>query len=95
MKYNTKGKTIAEVVKETREIIKKHRINKPKGKLYYIKKYQDCTAIIESKTTGKMYVNQLYDIYGPFKTLQLCSDFRHILNLENNALRQAEVNSWN
>ena len=93
MEYSTKGKTIAKIIKETRQIIAKHKINKPKCKLFYIKKYNDCTAIIESKA-GKMYVNQLYDVYGPFKTLQLCADFRRVLNIENSALRQAEVNSW-
>ena len=93
MYYNTKNKTIDQVIKDTRKIIAKYKTD-PEGKLYYIKKYQDCTAIIESKKTGKLYVNCLFDIYGPFKDFMECLTFRKILNLESNALRQAEVNSW-
>jgi len=93
MTYDTTNKTVDQVIKDTRGIIAKHK-TKPAGKLFYVKKYQDCTAIIESKKTGKLYVNQLYDIYGPFKDLTACLEFRKILNLESNALRQAEVSAW-
>lgn len=94
MEFSTNGKTIGEVIDETRIIIKKYKTKAPKGSLYYIKRYQDCTAIIESKDTGKLYVNQLYNLYGPFKTLELCSNFRRILKLNSKAFRQVEINSW-
>ena len=93
MHYNTKNKTVDQVIKETRKIIAKYKV-KPEGKLFYVKKYQDCTSIIESKKTGKLYVNCLFNIYGPFKDFETCLQFRKILNIENNALRQAEVNAW-
>ena len=93
MQYSTKDKTIKQVKEETRDILKKHEV-KPKGKLFYIKKYNDCTAIIEKKTTGRLYVSCLYTVYGSFKDIQACFDFRKIINLHNNAHRQAEVNAW-
>ena len=95
MDYSTKNKTIDQVIKDTRKIIARHKTkNYKEGDLYYIKKYQDCTAIIANKTNNKFYVNCLSDIYGPFEDLETCIKFRKILNLKFNALRQAEVNSW-
>ena len=92
MEYKTNGKTLQKVITETRQIIDAHKIE-PKEKIYYFKKYQDCTAILTNKKST-YYVNCLFDVYGPFKTIQACLKFRQILNINNSALRQAEVNSW-
>lgn len=95
MYYSTKNKTVDQVITDTRKIIAKYKIKPDKNhKYFYIKRYQDCTAIIENRDTDQLYVNCLYDIYGPFKDPATCLKFRKILNLKFDALRQAEINSW-
>ena len=95
--YNTEGKTTLIVMQETREIIQNHKRDFNKlGKLYYLKKYQDCTSIV---TTGpgpheKLYVNCLYDVYGPFKDIKSCFAMRHLINTNNNAHHLLMTSSW-
>jgi len=91
MKYSTTQKTIHQVIQDTKAILKKYEV-KPEGKLFYLKKYQDCTSIL---TDNKVYyVSCLNDIYGPFKDTKKCTDLRRIIFTNTNAHQQAMVNSW-
>ena len=92
MTYSTKNKTAQQVMKETKVIIDSHEVT-PEGKLYYFKKYKDCTAILEDKK-GNYYVNELFSVYGTFKTFKECSAFRTILAIHAESHTQLMHASW-
>ena len=90
--YSTNGKTLQKVICETKDILDQHKTS-PSEKLYYFKKYKDCTAILTNKKTN-YYVYCIFDVYGPFKELSDCTKLRRIINIKTEAHHQAMVNSW-
>ena len=92
--YNPEGKTVDQVIKETREMQAKYEIERPASKLFIFKKYNyDCTSIVTDEK-GKYYIHQLHDLYGPWSTPQLANKFRKVLNYKSDALHQASMRSW-
>ena len=66
------------------------------GKFMYLKRYNDCTAILYSKkNVNNYYVSELYDVYGPFKSLKDAIAFRaNVLHVHTQAHQQAMWQSW-
>jgi hypothetical protein len=88
--------TIQEVIAKTSKI-KERKIVKgnTNGRFIYLKKYNDCTAILFDKNkVNEYYVLELFDVYGKFPTLKKAIQFRHVLHLHTEAHKQAMHNSW-
>ena len=93
-KYNTTNKEIKTVMKETTELMKVNKANTDNlSKLYYLRKYNDCTAILTDKH-DHYYLNCLFDVYGPYKTTKDALNMRAVVNINQRAHNQLMVSSW-
>jgi len=94
--YRPEGKTIKQVIQETRLLMKEKEVTDrdPNAKYYYLKKYTDCTSILTSWKKSRYYVGCLNDIYGPFTSTKEAKEFREVLRINQEAHQQAMWKSW-
>jgi hypothetical protein len=92
-----KNMTIQEVIATTGKQKDAKRIQGDiNGKFMYLKRYNDCTAILYGKeNTNEYFVAELYTVYGPFDDLAAAIAFRkNVLHLHTAAHEQAMWKSW-
>lgn len=88
-------KELIKEIKKLGKIKEKHLVKgNYNGKYRYIRRYDDCTAIVEKIADGTLYIAELGNIYGPFADFRGCLDFRKLLKRYSYAHQVAMWASW-
>ncbi len=88
-------KELIKEIKRLGKIKEKHLIKgNHNGKYKYIRRYNDCTAIVEGIKDGKLYVAELGNVYGAFDSFKECLEFRKLLKRYSYAHKVAMWRSW-
>jgi len=95
MIYSTENKSISQVIKETNQLLNKHKIKGDlNGKYKYDVKFKSGNAILKDIKGDKYYAFDMFNVYGPFDDFDKARLFLKIINTHTEAHQQAMWKSW-